>query len=346
MRRCWLDGFIAPPRSAQSPCSSSRAPPRVAFLIAGMLRGFDRQRIRQSFVRHVASPLLAEPAQGNFFIALKLLNDTNEPSRAVGSLAALERDLRALNPVGIHFRSTALDSGALLQPAREPGAPRANGRRACFETYSENVQGFLTTMRRALIMMRQHEVAVRTRYELVVFTRPDLLHLVPLPRWCEAPWAGVLNGTELVSFNPDHMFVLPRRAASAMRRVVESAMTAYEASHDEAGCELRKMELLGPLLTRRIANLRHTLLVPDERWCGVWAGPNWFCSSYHRWASRSELLPFGLLRSFAREDPTCPSLACGSVYLHQINCALSAARTPELRPPCVGRGRRRACENL
>ena len=284
---CIVLMFINLTRSARSP--PGRAP-GVAFLVGGAVRGFDRERVVRAFVQHVVQPLSPEAAVHDVFLALKVLNQTKQMAGGMRreiqtDLAALDRSLAMLKPLATHLSLSAVDEGAVLRPASPPGTSSGftlhPGKRTCFGLMRVSVQGFVSTMRRSLLLMADHERAVRRRYDVVVFSRPDLLHTAPLPRWCHPRWEGVISGAELRTYGQDFMFVLPRRAASALMGAIEHTMTTYAAKGKRGvTCTLSATETLGHLLAVNGTRLVQGLPGHSGR--------------------------AGLVRSFAARDPSCP----------------------------------------
>ena len=108
MAKCWLDVLLSSPSlphhsSSSLPHVSSPSLPcrdaprhRVAFLVAGVARGFDRPRLQRAFLQHVVLPLAPSAALRDIFLALKLVNHTTslygKPWTEVATdAAALER---------------------------------------------------------------------------------------------------------------------------------------------------------------------------------------------------------------------------------------------------------------
>ena len=306
---CWLDSLpFRAGAAAASHCPDAGAP-RVAFLVAGVARGFDRERMRRAFHEFVVSPLAPSPAQRDIYVALKIVNTTSslydQPKRELRTdKAALERGLQALKPRAVHLSFASTDEGAVLQP---PSGVAAEQR--CFHRLRDGVRGFVSTMRRALLQMRANE-PVGQSYDLVVFMRPDLLHLRPLASWCDPRWTGVRAGAELLATKNDHMLVLHRSTAGLLLEAIEAAMTSMQVvgprhapscpflgAADDPRDYFRATEPLGRLLvraTRRrsyrsssaalpVPCLRDTL--PDQK--------------------------AGLVRGFLRADRSCPEQSAG-----------------------------------
>ena len=110
----------------------------------------------------------------------------------------------------------------------------------------------MSTFRRVLMLMRQYEDQHGIRYEVVVLTRPDLLHLAPLHPWCDPGWTGVLAAKEVMVAGKDMMFVMPRKSAINLLEKIEGDMTTYAAKlPGGAGtCEIFFAEQLGPAVAR------------------------------------------------------------------------------------------------
>ena len=129
MANCWLDVLLSPPslphRSSaslphvSSPSPSCREKPRhrVAFLVAGVARGFDRPRLQRAFFQHVVLPLAPYHTQRDIFLALKLVNRTTslygKPWTEIETdAAALERGAHVLQSRAVHLSYASTDDGA------------------------------------------------------------------------------------------------------------------------------------------------------------------------------------------------------------------------------------------
>lgn len=251
--RCWVDDFLRAGRidDLTPVCTGRReSVPRVAFLLGGMVRGFEKGRMRRAFQQHVMAPLTAGPhGSSDLFVAFKLMNSStigrlrigpNKVREQLVDRAALDRQLFALKPTAVHLSFEPIDEGAIAaaDASRQGGGgrgaveltgnvllQRSESWKVCFRSLRGAVQGFVSTMRRTLLLMEAHEARTRTKYDVVVFTRPDLLYVSPLARWCDPRWAGVLQGKEMVSVNRGHMYVMPRAAASALGTLIDRSVT-------------------------------------------------------------------------------------------------------------------------
>lgn len=219
MPDCWLDEVLRSAPPAVAPCPIAGAP-HVAILVGGIARGFDRERPRRAFVQHLLRPFA--PA-ADLFLALKVVSETNKPeSRRSRSIAtdveALRSGVTALRPRAWHLSHGAVDMEMLLRPpasARLAPGFRMGGRNTtCFLAQRPRIQGYQSTIRRAVALMEAAEGEGGRRYDVVVFTRPDLLLTAPMPRWCDPFWAGVVAGTAVHSIGQDFAFFMPRAVAA------------------------------------------------------------------------------------------------------------------------------------
>ena len=323
MAKCWLDVLLSSPSlphhsSSSLPHVSSPSLPcrdaprhRVAFLVAGVARGFDRPRLQRAFLQHVVLPLAPSAALRDIFLALKLVNHTTslygKPWTEVATdAAALERGAsQVLQPRAVHLSYASTDDGAVLRPSVGRG---------CFSRLRDGVQGFLSSIRRALLLMEQAEAQSGLAYDVVVISRPDLLHARPLARWCDPRWAGLLAGTELVTTKNDHMFVLPRAGATALSEGIRTAMTSVAVGGGskpmcaflDGRLRFSATEQLAPMLARA---LRLRARFGGARPCLRSVAPDQVA---------------GLVRSFAPNDPTCPERGVG----------LRNLRPTRLQTPC------------
>ena len=134
MAKCWLDVLLSNPSlphhsSPSLPHVSSPSPPcrekprhRVAFLVAGVARGFDRPRLQRAFFQHVVLPLAPDHTQRDIFLALKLVNRTTslygKPWTEIETdAAALERGAHVLQSRAVHLSYASTDDGAVLRPS-------------------------------------------------------------------------------------------------------------------------------------------------------------------------------------------------------------------------------------
>lgn len=304
MPSCWFDEVLA--RSAAAPpskCTSTRAPPpRIAFLIGGVTRGFDRERMRRSFLQHVVEPLTPDPANRAVFVALKVLARTQKPRNRDSPQPRWFRELET-NITSLKAGLASQFPGAALYLTRQPvdrevvvSAPLAPlptstelglephpCNCSCFDLLRRPVAGFVTAMRRTYVMMREREVAQGWAFDLVVFSRPDLIFFAPLAPWCDERWKGVMAGHEFATVGADYLYVLPRRAATVLDETLTQSMTARAATKvwPQGSCTFQTTEALRMVLSNEaVPALRNKASVPGQ--------------------------DAALVRSFATHDPSCP----------------------------------------
>ena len=343
MADCWLDRVLGATDQLQSPCPSGA--PLVAILVGGVVRGFDRERLRQAFMQHVVQPLAPDPAQRHLFVALKVISDpppgasVYHRSRYITTdLDALRSGIASLHPRAWHLSFSAVDEAMLLRPPATarlaPGLRMGPRNTSCFLAQGRRVQGYQSTMLRALSLMEKEEQRPgRRKYEVVVFTRPDLLHSTPVPRWCDPFWAGVLAGTAVQTIGQDFAYFLPRAVAAEMAALIRHAMLTYQAKgiingKKSSTCTMSATELLALTAVQRLrdspGHAGHLRLV-DTRAVGGCPVPAGFvrgrgrappsCTPHRLLDTLATggtgprpgyTLVSGLVRGFTARDPSCP----------------------------------------
>ena len=238
----------------------------MAFLVGGIARGFDRERIRRALMKHVVEPLAPSPKHRDLIFVLKVMNSTRSEQNLTDEIEAdyntLKRGVEALQPRATsHFNFAPVDDDAILHPSGSPSAAQGlrlhPSRGTCFDLKRLSVRGYLSTIRRALMLMEAREKQRGARYDVAVFLRPDLLHLQAVPHWCDPLWAGVLGGKEMRTIGADFMYVMPRIAAGLMLEVIEHDMTTYAAKGMVQGvpvssCSFAAVESLGNIVADRM----------------------------------------------------------------------------------------------
>ena len=105
---------------------------RVAFLIGGVARGFDRERMRRSFLQHVVEPLAPDPANRAFFVALKVLERSQQWGKGRArfrdetNVATLKAGVAAQLPgAGLHLTDVPVDREVVVTKPEPPLPPKS-----------------------------------------------------------------------------------------------------------------------------------------------------------------------------------------------------------------------------
>ena len=270
VRGCWYDGILATsaaaaPTSSCPSATTTASPPRVAFLVGGVVRGFDRERMRKSFLHHVVEPLAPDAKNRAFFFALKPLRKTvkmgrNDFAEIDTQMADLKSGIQTLFPgASLHVSYLPVDREVLKKPPGPLIAPPDMTLHpcncSCFDLVRESVAGFVSAIRRSYVMMEEREKAQGWKFDLVVFTRPDLLFYKPLAPWCDVRWKGVMSGNEFTTVGQDFMYVLPRRVATALDSIFMgniATRAGRNRDREKPACFFAATETLGLTLSQRM----------------------------------------------------------------------------------------------
>ena len=213
----------------QSTCG--RAPPLVAYCIAGLQRSFLDDH--STLIDHLIRPF-GGAAESCVFLLLK--NATKNTSFAVANLrdapvAAVEADVQ------LHTPGTDTMSLPRLNEQCFPGKwqkPR----------YIATYHPVWTNMQTMLDRLSAWEVRHGRRFDVVVYTRPDVRFLSSF-----GPWCTHASGT-WISDETDHLWILPRAHAQLVLTTLRSAtrctrgMTCCEAGRHSRGASWYPHEAL------------------------------------------------------------------------------------------------------
>ena len=292
---CWLDDVLVKSAPAPHPSCPATNAPRVAFLIGGVTRGFDRERMRRAFLQHVVEPLAPTPANRAVFLALKKLERTQKMGMRIAGFVEMETNSAALKAgvasqfsgATLHLSHLPVDREVIAKESSRqspisnsmgPGFKPHPCNCTCFELLRPAVAGFVTAIRRSYLMMRERETAQGWNFDLVVFSRPDLIFFAPLASWCDPRWQQVMAGRALTTIGQDFMYVLPRSVATTLDETLTHSMTTRAS---KGQCRFAVTENLGRLLTiDAIPALRLQVSAPGQ--------------------------DAALVRAFSERDPSCP----------------------------------------
>lgn len=194
-------------------CSTfARNEPQVAVCISGIARAFVQSLVYRSFKAHV---LDAIGAPVTAFARLKL-----EDARYMGRRVSVSREavLRALAAVGIPLERTVLlnhssHSFADCEEYSTDSIGRQRHNRTvssgalCSANYLHAAVGQMESRYFGVQLVERYENRTGTRFDWVLFARPDLLWYRPLRPWCFfATKRTTLTAVAVIDF----AFLLPR----------------------------------------------------------------------------------------------------------------------------------------
>ena len=173
-------------------CGPNAPPPRVAFVLAGQPRTFMTDpSVRRSFVERVVEDFRAGKGS-HIFLHFKSVS-THEIGKVTrGSMPhpatvwGAERERKPLPPA--HPECFEFD----IMPRSRPAL-------------------WWSAMQTGLEMVQRHEMRTSSSFDTVFFARPDIRYWTGWGPWCHYHPDVWYTGGERVS--PDHLWVLPRRAA-------------------------------------------------------------------------------------------------------------------------------------
>ena len=229
------EAFVA--STARLVCSgSSSAPPKIALCVGGLARTFAHELVHRSMHGHLLLRLGA--SYSAVFAHLRLgdlrgltgMHGKDFSAVIAASQASVERALRYLGaqpedvivaessgvaPPQCAGRGGMYDRRASEQ--REPASTNSSGggKRgastcgayglACSQHV---IDGMLVTRARLFSLVAAHEARRGIRFDLLLFTRPDLVVLLPMMPWC-------FYDTAVARKNQDWVEWLPRALAEA-----------------------------------------------------------------------------------------------------------------------------------
>ena len=218
----WLDWGGLPCRNSTRTCAG--APPRVAFLVAGASRGFvERPDVHGSYKRFVVDSFAAA---GDSEVLLYL--------RGVGNVtaaqwAALDAALGPSVVARVPDNDTAADPPPLAPAARDCVAGTGFAR----DDYRRRAHAWWSSMAAGHALVVGRERATGKRFDVVVFSRPDVLYDFPFGPHCEydaGTWYAGGKGA------PDNFWILPRAAAAS---VLNSLASFYACAGPTEPCCVR-----------------------------------------------------------------------------------------------------------
>jgi len=193
----WLDWGGAP--CGMQPTSCPGPPPRVAFVIAGAERGFiERHDVQVSYQRHVVDSFNASHDSAVFLY----LKNNNNNIKAWNTMVSTLRPAIAVNA---SLRDT-------------PSPPHVTTRaQYCMQNtnfanddYAQKVRNWWSAMKEAWQLVATHENSTRKQFDMLIFSRPDILYHESMGPFCAYEpdvWYSGGKGS------PDHFWILPRDAA-------------------------------------------------------------------------------------------------------------------------------------
>ena len=216
-------------------CSSFvRHRPSVAVCLSGIARWLVHSFVYRSLKSHVLDAL-GVPVTA--FARLKLPDSRYVGRRISVSGAAV---LRALAFLGIPLERTVLinrtavdfadcpryASDAHGHPRRASSAGNASGA-LCSQAYVTAALGQLESRYYGAKMIESHELRTSTRFDWVLFARPDLLWYRPLRPWC---FFAARSSSLRTTSNFDFAFLMPRGSVVA---VLQSPYDRYHGCKED-----------------------------------------------------------------------------------------------------------------
>jgi len=217
------------------PCGQRTHPPRVAFVMAGRLSvsAPSSPRLFESYARHVVASFDANHTLSRVFLLLKVPGAPPDRSSQLPSNSfntslgtTLDSLARALPHAEVHLRSEEDD------PTFPPSLTELDC--LCFRPSKWPLAGrWWGSMRDAWSLVTAYELRKGLRFEMVVFSRPDILYSSPMGPWCEYDVSHTWF-TGGVQYTPDMFWVMSRALAAMV--LGETLHTAEKCTLDQPCC--------------------------------------------------------------------------------------------------------------